>query len=115
MFVLSFLLIFSAVTIAACRSPFFLCPLRCLFPCSVFVRVLPLFQFRLLQLLLWAEAVGVTTLLLTTVHGARMEAGGAQPEKGLQVGFRVKKFVNTTCRSSCRSCTSEQAVGEKAR
>ena len=75
----------------------------------------------------------MTTLLLTAVHGARMEAGVAQPEICLQIGFRVKilldfvdfvsrfrwiscqEVLNTTCRSSCRSCTSEQAGGEKAR
>ena len=50
------------------------------------------FAYCLLQLLLWPEAVGVTTLLLTAVHGARMETGVAQPEICLKVGFRVKKF-----------------------
>ena len=76
------------------KSSFFLCPLRCLLPCSVFVRVLPLFQFHLLQLLLWPEAVGVTTLLLTAVHGARMETGVAQPEIVFKLDFMPRSLDN---------------------
>ena len=34
---------------------------------------------NLLQLLLGAKAVGVTTLFLSTVHGTRVEAGVANP------------------------------------
>ena len=51
----------------------------------------------------------MTTLLLTAVHGARVETGVAQPEKGLQVGFRVKKFSQPADHLVAVVLLSEQA------